>query len=201
MKNRQSQFAFFAASLLLGGLMLSVGIARADDAPAAPATQPAARKTYDAPPAMTIDVNKTYVATFDTAKGKIVCELYAKDAPNTVNNFVFLARDHFYDGLTFHRVIADFMDQGGDPAGDGTGGPGYTFDDEIQNNPRQFDVGTLAMANRGPNTNGSQFFITRVVTDWLNGKHTIFGHVTDGQDVVNNIAQGDVINTVTITEK
>ncbi|MCC7350469.1 MAG: peptidylprolyl isomerase [Phycisphaerales bacterium] len=150
---------------------------------------------------MTIDVNKTYVATFETARGKIVCELFAKDAPKTVNNFVFLAREGFYDGTTFHRVIQDFMVQGGDPNATGRGGPGYKFDDEIDGNPHRFQVGSLAMANAGPNTNGSQFFITRVVTDWLDGKHTIFGQVLEGQDVVEDIRQRDVLKHVTIEEK
>jgi peptidyl-prolyl cis-trans isomerase B (cyclophilin B) len=150
---------------------------------------------------MKIDVNKAYTATLDTGKGKIVIDLFAKDAPKTVNNFVFLSRQGFYDGLTFHRVIANFMIQGGDPAGDGTGGPGYHFEDEIDNNPHQFAVGTLAMANAGPNTNGSQFFITHVATPWLQGKHTVFGQVKDGQDVVNKIQMGDTINKITIEEK
>jgi peptidyl-prolyl cis-trans isomerase B (cyclophilin B) len=158
-------------------------------------------KTYQEPPKMQIDANKKYTATFDTSKGKIVCELFAKDAPKTVNNFVFLAREGFYNGLTFHRVIANFMIQGGDPTGSGRGGPGYRFEDETENNPRQFRAGTLAMANSGPNTNGSQFFITHIPTDWLQGKHTIFGQVTEGQDVVNAIQQGDVIKSITIEEK
>ena len=149
---------------------------------------------------MSIDVNKTYTATIDTSKGQIVCELFAKDAPKTVNNFVFLARDKFYDGTTFHRVISDFMIQGGDPEGSGRGGPGYKFEDETKNNPHKHQVGSLSMANAGPNTNGSQFFITHVVTQWLDGKHTVFGKVLNGQDVVNSIQQGDKINNVTIQE-
>ncbi len=158
-------------------------------------------KEYAAPPAMAIDPNKKYSATIDTSKGKVVCDLFAKDAPKTVNNFVFLARDHFYDGTTFHRVIADFMIQGGDPTGTGRGGPGYRFEDETRNNPNKHKVGSLSMANAGPNTNGSQFFITHIVTDWLDGKHTVFGQVRSGQDVVNKIAQGDKINSVTIDEQ
>jgi peptidyl-prolyl cis-trans isomerase B (cyclophilin B) len=159
------------------------------------------RKQYKEPPKMTIDVNKTYTATFVTSKGKIVCELFAKDAPKTVNNFVFLAREKFYDGTIFHRVIKDFMVQGGDPTGTGRGGPGYKFEDETANNPHKHHVGTLSMANAGPNTNGSQFFITHVATPWLDGKHTIFGQVKQGQDVVNAIAQGDKLETVVIEEK
>src|SRR3712207_4921149 len=117
---------------------------------------------YSAQPAMTIDPAKTYTATFDTSRGRIVCELFAKDAPKTVNNFVFLAREGFYDGTVFHRVIADFMVQGGDPTGTGRGGPGYRFEDEVTNNPNKHGRGVLSRANAGPNTNGSQFFITHV---------------------------------------
>jgi peptidyl-prolyl cis-trans isomerase B (cyclophilin B) len=149
---------------------------------------------------MTIDLTKKYSAAFDTSRGEIVCELFAADAPKTVNNFVFLARDKFYDGTKFHRVIADFMVQGGDPTGTGRGGPGYRFEDELKGNPQKHQVGSLSMANAGPNTNGSQFFITHVTTDWLDGKHTVFGKVLKGQDVVNAIQQGDKLNSVTITE-
>jgi len=149
---------------------------------------------------MSINQAGKYTATFDTSKGKVVCELFPKDAPKTVNNFVFLAKEGFYDGTVFHRVIADFMVQGGDPTGSGRGGPGYRFDDETKGNPNKHKVGSLSMANAGPNTNGSQFFITHVVTDWLDGKHTVFGHVTSGQDVVNKIQQGDQLKSVTIQE-
>jgi len=158
-------------------------------------------KQYSEPPAMSIDPAKKYSANFNTSRGEIVCELFAKDAPKTVNNFVFLARDKFYDGTVFHRVIADFMIQGGDPTGTGRGGPGYRFEDETKGNPRKHEVGTLSMANAGPNTNGSQFFITHVVTNWLDGKHTVFGKVTKGQDVVNAVQQGDKLNSVTIREE
>ncbi len=157
-------------------------------------------KQYNAPPDMAIDANKTYTATFNTTRGEIVCELYAKDAPKTVNNFVFLARDKFYDGTVFHRVINDFMVQGGDPTASGSGGPGYKFEDEVKSNPRKHKIGSLSMANAGPNTNGSQFFITHVVTQWLDGKHTVFGQVTKGQDVVNAIKQGDKLTSVTVVE-
>ncbi len=158
-------------------------------------------KQYSAPPKMSINPSKKYTATFDTSRGKIVVDLFPKDAPNTVNNFVFLARDKFYDGTSFHRVIADFMVQGGDPEGSGRGGPGYKFADELKNNPRRHQVGSLSMANAGPNTNGSQFFITHIATDWLDGKHTVFGQVLSGQDVVNAIKQGDTLNSLTITEE
>ncbi len=150
---------------------------------------------------MSIDVNKQYVATFETSRGKIVCELFAKDAPKTVSNFVFLARDQFYDGLSFHRVIENFMIQGGCPEGSGRGGPGYRFEDECRGNPNRHQVGSLSMANAGPNTNGSQFFITHIVTDWLDGKHTVFGKVLEGQSVVNAVKQGDKLVKLTIEEK
>jgi peptidyl-prolyl cis-trans isomerase B (cyclophilin B) len=149
---------------------------------------------------MTIDLNRQYTAIFDTARGRIVCELFAKSAPKTVNNFVFLAREKFYDGTMFHRVIANFMIQGGDPTGTGRGGPGYRFEDEVGPDKPRHQRGSLSMANAGPNTNGSQFFITHVVTDWLDGKHTVFGQVTQGQDVVDSIRQGDVLRSVTIQE-
>jgi len=157
-------------------------------------------KQYSAPPPVTIDSHKKYTATLDTSRGKIVCELFAKEAPMTVNNFVFLSREKFYDGTKFHRVIPDFMIQGGDPEGTGRGGPGYRFADEFKGNPHKHKVGTLSMANAGPGTNGSQFFITHVVTDWLDGKHTVFGQVTSGQDIVNSVKQGDELKSVTITE-
>jgi peptidyl-prolyl cis-trans isomerase B (cyclophilin B) len=156
---------------------------------------------YSKPPEMAIDPNKKYTATLTTSRGVIVCELFAKDAPKTVNNFVFLAREKFYDGTIFHRVLADFMIQGGDPTGTGRGGPGYRFEDEFKGNPRKHQVGTLSMANAGPGTNGSQFFVTHVVTNWLDGKHTVFGQVLSGQDVVNATQQGDTLKSVTITEE
>lgn len=149
---------------------------------------------------MAIDVTKKYTATFETSRGTIVCDLFTKDAPATVNNFVFLARESFYDGTMFHRVLANFMIQGGDPEGTGRGGPGYRFEDETKNNPNRHKVGSLSMANAGPNTNGSQFFITHVVTNWLDGKHTVFGEVVSGQDVVDAVQQGDELTKVTITE-
>jgi peptidyl-prolyl cis-trans isomerase B (cyclophilin B) len=149
---------------------------------------------------MTIDTNKKYTATFDTSRGTIVCELFPKEAPKTVNNFVFLARDKFYDGTKFHRVIENFMVQGGDPEGTGRGGPGYRFEDEVGAGKPKHKIGSLSMANAGPGTNGSQFFITHVATDWLDGKHTVFGQVTAGQEVVDAIDQGDVLKNLTIGE-
>jgi peptidyl-prolyl cis-trans isomerase B (cyclophilin B) len=150
---------------------------------------------------MAIDTNTKFTATFETSKGNVVADLFTKDAPKTVNNFVFLAREGFYDGTKFHRVIKDFMVQGGDPTGTGRGGPGYRFDDETRGNPNKHKIGTLSMANSGPNTNGSQFFITHVATDWLDGKHTVFGQVTTGQDIVNSIQQGDTLKSVKVEEK
>jgi cyclophilin family peptidyl-prolyl cis-trans isomerase len=164
---------------------------------------------YASAPPFTIDPSRAYVATIKTAKGDIVIELMPDVAPVTVNNFVFLAREGFYDGVTFHRVLPGFMAQGGDPTGTGSGGPGYTFQDEISN--LAFDsAGLVAMANAGPNTNGSQFFITYGPAEHLNGKHTIFGRVIRGLDVAESLSPrdpglnppepGDVIETITIDE-
>ncbi len=151
---------------------------------------------------MTIDAGKKYKATFDVSAGTIVCELYPDAAPKAVNNFVFLAREGFYDDTTFHRVIDNFMIQGGDPTASGRGGPGYRFEDECRlPKANKHQTGSLSMANAGPDTNGSQFFITHIVTDWLDGKHTVFGQVISGQDVVNNTKQGDALKKVTITEE
>ncbi|MEM1247616.1 MAG: peptidylprolyl isomerase [Acidobacteriota bacterium] len=141
------------------------------------------------------------VATIDTTRGAIKIELYDEQVPKTVANFVKLSGEGFYDGLTFHRVIADFMVQAGCPNGTGTGGPGYTFEDEFVGDLRHDAPGVLSMANAGPNTNGSQFFITHVPTPWLDGKHSVFGRVLSGQDVVDAIAQGDVMNKVTISDE
>ena len=136
-------------------------------------------------------------AAFDTDRGPIKVELYPDKAPLTVANFVNLVRRGFYDGLNFHRVIPDFMIQGGCPEGSGRGGPGYKFEDEANNGVRH-ERGVLSMANAGPNTNGSQFFITHVATPWLDGKHTVFGKVVEGLDVVDKVAQGDLIKSVRI---
>ena len=135
-----------------------------------------------------------------TSKGQIEIQLYANAAPNTVNNFVFLANEGFYDGITFHRVITDFMIQGGDPTASVSGGPGYRFDDEFDGNPHTHQTGSLSMANAGPNTNGSQFFICHEPQPHLDGKHTVFGQVIQGQEVVNAIYQGDSMAKVSITE-
>jgi cyclophilin family peptidyl-prolyl cis-trans isomerase len=152
-----------------------------------PQAASAKKLTYKKPPDMTIDPTKTYTATIQTSCGKIVVDLFAKDAPLTVNNFVFLVNKHFYDGLTFHRIIKDFVIQGGDPQGDGSGGPGYQFDDEL-NNGHKYELGTLAMANSGANTNGSQFFIVAGPQgESLPNQYTIFGKVKEGLDVVSTI--------------
>jgi cyclophilin family peptidyl-prolyl cis-trans isomerase len=168
-------------------------------------------KQYAAAPPMTIDKNKQYTATFKMAKGgEFTIQLYPDKAPITVNSFVFLAREGFFNGVTFHRVLEGFMAQGGDPTGTGMGGPGYEFVNE--NSDLTFDkAGVVAMANSGPDTNGSQFFITFAPADFLNGGYTIFGQVIDGMDVVNGITRrdpdqmptftGDAIESVTITEK
>lgn len=149
---------------------------------------------------MSIDPSKKYAATFETTRGTIVVDLFPKEAPKTVNNFVFLAREGYYDGTVFHRVIADFMIQGGDPTGTGRGGPGYKFEDETKGNPHKHQIGSLSMANAGPNTNGSQFFITHVQTAHLDGKHTVFGQVRSGQAVVDAVKQGDKLTSVKIEE-
>lgn len=155
-------------------------------------------KSYNSPVPMTIDVDKKYTAVIKTAKGDLNLELYAKDAPVTVNNFVTLARKGFYNGLTFHRIIPGFMAQGGDPSGNGTGGPGYKFQDEFSSRTHQ--AGSLSMANSGPNTNGSQFFICYEPQPHLNGKHTVFGQLTQGMDVLKKLVNGDKMIEVVITE-
>jgi cyclophilin family peptidyl-prolyl cis-trans isomerase len=178
---------------------------------AASELEPAARADmYSAPPEMTIDPGKYYYATFKTQRGDIKVQLFADRAPITVNNFVFLAREGFYNNTVFHRVIADFMAQGGDPTGTGMGGPGYTFQDEFDPSLTFDRAGLLAMANSGPATNGSQFFITFVPTDWLNNRHTIFGEVVEGMEVLSQITlrdpqldvstPGDTLYTVLIEE-
>ena len=162
-----------------------------------------------APPSGALDLTKSYSARFKTERGEIACELFAADAPMTVENFVNLARAGFYDGTTFHRVIAGFMAQGGDPTGTGSGGPGYSFRDELSVKRRHDAPGTLSMANAGPNTNGSQFFLTFGPTSHLDGRHTVFGRVTAGMDVLRSIRErdpqrdskpGDKIETIEIEE-
>jgi peptidyl-prolyl cis-trans isomerase B (cyclophilin B) len=159
-----------------------------------------AQQQWSAPPTMQIDVTKDIEVTIETNRGNIELKLEPQHAPQTVNNFVFLAGQGFYDGVKFHRVIADFMIQTGDPTGTGRGGPGYKFADECKGNPLKHERGVVSMANAGPNTNGSQFFITHVPTPHLNGKHTVFGKVTKGQDVVDAIRQGDVMVSVKVAD-
>lgn len=168
-----------------------------------------AKKQWANPPQMKIDPKKKYSATFNTDKGDIVVELFADKTPNTVNNFVFLSQEGFYDGTIFHRVIADFMAQGGDPTGTGSGGPGYRFADEFHPSLKHSKPGILSMANAGPGTNGSQFFITHIPTPWLDNKHSVFGQVTSGMDILLSIPPRDpmrpeysgvILQTVTITE-
>jgi peptidyl-prolyl cis-trans isomerase B (cyclophilin B) len=156
---------------------------------------------YTQPPEMQIDPAGTYRAVIETDRGDIHLDLFAAHAPKTVNNFVVLARDGFYDGLTFHRVISNFMVQGGDPTGTGSGGPGYRFEDETSGNPLRHERGVISMANAGPNTNGSQFFITHDPQPHLDGRHTVFGRVVEGQEVVDSIRQGDVMRKVRIEEE
>jgi cyclophilin family peptidyl-prolyl cis-trans isomerase len=168
-------------------------------------------KQYSQPPAMAIDPSKRYRATIATDKGDLVVDLFADKAPATVNNFVFLAREGFYDGVTFHRVIPDFMAQTGDPTGSGRGGPGYRFADEPGALALRHDsAGILSMANAGPNTNGSQIFITYGPTPHLDGKHAVFGKVVEGMDVLRRISErdpgratrpGDAIRSITISEQ
>ncbi len=162
------------------------------------------------PPSGALDTSKTYLAHFKTERGEIVAELYADKAPLTVENFVNLARSGFYDGTTFHRVIPGFMAQGGDPTGTGRGGPGYQFDDEFHPDLRHKGAGVLSMANAGPGTNGSQFFITYGDTPHLDDRHSVFGRVVEGMDVLNSIRErdpgrdpnpGDRIDTIEIEER
>ncbi len=193
--------------VLIARLSIPRGTAEEDVADAPPVTS----KQYDAPPPMTIDVNKEYFATVKMAKGgEFVIQLFPDKAPLTVNNFVFLAREGYYDGTTFHRVLPNFMAQGGDPTGTGGGGPGYQFPNE--DSDLTFNkAGVVAMANAGRNTNGSQFFITFAPQEYLNGDYTIFGQVVEGMDAVTDIRlrnpdesppfAGDAIESITISEK
>jgi peptidyl-prolyl cis-trans isomerase B (cyclophilin B) len=175
-------------------ILLSTGSLRADEAKKE-------RKTYTEAPSMKIDVNKKYTATIETAKGKIVCELFPKEAPETVNSFVFLSREGYFDGLNFHRV-EDWVIQGGDPTGTGSGGPGYKIKNEAKTNKHSHEPGTLAMARtRDPDSAGSQFYFTKKASPHLDGAYTIFGKATEGLDVINKIEAGDEIKKITIEEK
>ena len=148
-------------------------------------------RSYDSPPEIIIASDRDYYATLRTERGPIRIRLFPEQAPVTVNNFVFLAREGYFDGTTFHRVIKDFMVQGGDPTGAGTGGPGYQIRDEFHPSLRHDRPGILSMANAGPNTGGSQFFITYAATPWLDGRHTVFGEVVEGMESVNAIRERD----------
>lgn len=192
--NRLSKMAI--AVLAAGMLLLASCTCQTPEPTPEPAAKP---KTYSAPPAMMIDTGKEYTATIETERGNIVLELFASDVPNTVNNFVFLANDGFYDGTTFHRVVPGFVAQGGDPTGTGRGNPGYSFADEFSEHTHL--AGALSMANSGSDTNGCQFFITFAPQHGLDGKHSVFGQLIDGMDVLEQIEQGDVIIRITIEEK
>ena len=166
-------------------------------------------QSYDSPPEMNLNPGSEYFANFVTEKGLIKVRLFAEEAPITVNNIVFLAQEGYFDGTTFHRVIKDFMAQGGDPTGTGTGGPGYRIEDEFHPDLKHDKPGVLSMANAGPNTGGSQFFITHGATPWLDGKHAVFGEVVEGMDVVYALRErdpqrdrepGDAIERVEIEE-
>ena len=171
------------ALLAISALMIATAAFAGDDKPV--------KKMYDKPPEMKIDTNKKYLVTLDTSKGKIVLELFPKEAPKTVNSFVFLAREGFYDGVIFHRVIPGFMIQTGDPTGTGMGGPGYQFENENKDTKRTYETGTVGMANAGPDTNGSQFFIMDAPNKLPPPSYTIFGQLKEGQDVVHAIATAD----------
>lgn len=158
-------------------------------------------KQYADAPALQLEAGQAYEALLHTDRGDIRIALHAAQVPYTVNNFVFLAREGYYDGVSFHRVIPDFMVQGGDPTGTGRGGPGYTFVDEFHADLKHDGPGVLSMANAGPGTNGSQFFITHVATPWLDRKHSVFGRVIEGQDVVDRIRQGDRIQRIEILSR
>ena len=188
---RRSILTAFASLLSLGLLVT----------PTARAAEKKERKTYTEAPKMTIDPNKTYTATIETAKGKIVCELYPKEAPEHVNSFVFLAREGYFDGLKFHRV-EDWVIQGGDPTGTGGGGPGYKIKNEAAKNTHKHEAGTLAMARTpDPDSAGSQFYFTKQAAPSLDGAYTIFGKATEGLDVINKIERGDEIKSIKIEEK
>jgi cyclophilin family peptidyl-prolyl cis-trans isomerase len=169
------------------------------------------RQTQFAKPEQVLEPGQDYHAVVETSKGRIVIDLFQDDAPETVNNFVFLARHGFYDGVVFHRVLDGFMAQTGDPTGSGRGGPGYTFGDETDNGRSHTGKGVLSMANAGPGTNGSQFFITFAETPWLDGKHTVFGQVVEGLEVLDQLqrvdpmrpsrTEPDVMERVTILER
>jgi cyclophilin family peptidyl-prolyl cis-trans isomerase len=181
-----NRYVKIAISSVLGVLCLASCTSPAPDSESAPSSKP---KTYSSPPPMTIDTSKSYTATIETEKGDLVLELFARDVPNTVNSFVFLAREGFYNNSTFHRVLPGFMAQGGDPTGTGRGGPGYAFADEFSEHTHV--TGALSMANAGANTNGSQFFITYKPQHGLDGRHSVFGQLIEGTDVLESLTPRD----------
>jgi peptidyl-prolyl cis-trans isomerase B (cyclophilin B) len=174
---------------LIAATACLTSLACADEAEPVEAAQVADAKQWPQPPEMMLEEDIDYWALIKTNMGDIKIDLYEDSAPKTVNNFVFLANEDFYDGVTFHRVINDFMIQGGDPTGTGRGGPGYRFADELDHDKQSHEPFTLSMANAGPNTNGSQFFITDAATPFLDAKHTVFGKAVEGQDVVEKISE------------
>ena len=209
MKVRAFFWLLITMLTVTGLIITSCGDSEAEPAPApSPAPEVKVMK-WDSPPEMAIDTGKKYTAVIETEKGNLVLELFAADVPRTVNNFVFLARQGYYDGTTFHRVIPGFMTQGGDPTGKGSGNPGYKFDDEFTKH--WHEAGTLSMANSGANTNGSQFFICYTAQHGLDGKHTVFGQMVEGMDVLKNLTprnpaenpqfEGDKVIRVTIKEE
>ena len=188
-----------AIAILAAGTLL-LASCTSEEAEPSPEPEPSGEpKTYSEPPEMIIDTSKDYTAKMETEHGDMVLEMFASDVPNTVNNFVFLANEGFYDGTTFHRVVPGFVAQGGDPTGTGRGGPGYQFADEFSDHTHT--AGALSMANAGPDTNGSQFFITFTPQHGLDGKHSVFGQLVDGTDVLEAIKQGDTITRIVIEEK
>jgi len=186
-------FKIATASLAIGSLFL----ASCGSGTTEPTPEPEI-KTYSGPPDMVIDTSKEYNAIIETERGDMIFELFASDVPNTVNNFVFLANDGYYNGTTFHRVIPGFVAQGGDPTGTGRGNPGYTFADEFTEHTHE--AGALSMANAGADTNGSQFFITFTPQHGLDGKHSVFGQLVEGWRVLEQIEQGDAVITIDIEE-
>jgi len=190
---RQNPIPAILSAVIVVAVFVVLGLALARSGSGATPTESGQRKTYDAPPPMTIDPSKTYLATITTPRGDIQIKLRPDLAPKTVNSFVFLSREGFYNGLTWHRVLPNFMAQGGDPKGDGSGGPGYTIPGEFTDKVLFDHPGVVAMARPGNDTNGngSQFFITTAPAPSLNKQYTIFGEVTQGQEVVNGIPLRD----------
>jgi len=213
MKIKTFSWILITALVATSLLVVSCGDSEPEPTPAPqpePESAPEVKiMTWDSPPEMIIDTGKKYTAVMETEKGNLVIELFAADVPKTVNNFVFLARQGYYDGTTFHRVLPGFMAQGGDPTGTGRGGPGYRFEDEFTSHLHE--AGALSMANAGPNTNGSQFFICYAPQHGLDGRHSVFGQLVEGMDVLESITprdpskspqfEGDKIIKITIKEE